>query len=136
MFSWWSDSNLHGFISWLLWGHFTWLSPLCHFLPGSEIPESSKLILMSTVFNFTVYLPAAALVFVFALTLVAKFQPYKYKRNNTSCYSQLLVDSCHHLCILLDSLCSQSFWVQLLLSYMFFCLLHVPGIPYPGFCFT
>ena len=33
-------------------------------------------------FNFTVYLPAAALVFVFALALVAKFQPYKYKRSN------------------------------------------------------
>ena len=38
---------------------------------------------MASVFNFTVYLPAAALVFVFTLALVAKFQPYKYKRNNT-----------------------------------------------------
>jgi putative Mn2+ efflux pump MntP len=40
-------------------------------------------LLMSSVFNFTLYLPAAALVFVFALALVAKFQPYKHKRNNT-----------------------------------------------------
>ena len=38
---------------------------------------------MASVFNFTVYLPAATLMFVFALTLVAKFQPYKYKRNDT-----------------------------------------------------
>ena len=40
-------------------------------------------LLMASVFNYTLYLPAAALVFVFALTLVAKFQPYKSKRNNT-----------------------------------------------------
>ena len=40
-------------------------------------------LLMAFVFNFILYLPAAALVFVFALALVAKFQPYKNKRNNT-----------------------------------------------------
>ena len=40
-------------------------------------------LLMSSVFNFDLYLPAAALLFVFALALVAKFQPYKNKRNNT-----------------------------------------------------
>ena len=40
-------------------------------------------LLMASIFNYTLYLPAAALVFVFALTLVAKFQPYKSKRNNT-----------------------------------------------------
>jgi hypothetical protein len=38
---------------------------------------------MSSVFNYNLYLPAAALVFVFALALVAKFQPYKHKKNNT-----------------------------------------------------
>jgi O-antigen ligase len=38
---------------------------------------------MSSVFDYSLYLPAAALVFVFALALVAKFQPYKHKRNNT-----------------------------------------------------
>jgi predicted membrane channel-forming protein YqfA (hemolysin III family) len=38
---------------------------------------------MSSVFNYILYLPAAALVFVFALVLVTKFQPYKQKRNNT-----------------------------------------------------
>jgi hypothetical protein len=38
---------------------------------------------MSSVFNYNLYLPAAALVFVFALVLVTKFQPYKQKRNNT-----------------------------------------------------
>jgi Ca2+/H+ antiporter len=38
---------------------------------------------MSSVFNYNLYLPAAALVFVFALALVAKFQPYKHKRSNT-----------------------------------------------------
>ena len=40
-------------------------------------------LLMSSVFNFDLYLPAAALLFVFTLALVAKFQPYKNKRNNT-----------------------------------------------------
>ena len=40
-------------------------------------------LLMSSVFSYTLYLPAAALVFVFALALVAKFQPYKNRRNNT-----------------------------------------------------
>jgi hypothetical protein len=40
-------------------------------------------LLMSSVFNYILYLPAATLVFVFALALVAKFQPYKHKRNNT-----------------------------------------------------
>ena len=39
-------------------------------------------LLMASVFDFTLYLPAATLVFVFALALVAKFQPYKNKRNN------------------------------------------------------
>ena len=40
-------------------------------------------LLMSSVFIFYLYLPAAALLFVFALALIAKFQPYKCKRNNT-----------------------------------------------------
>ena len=40
-------------------------------------------LLMSSIFNYTLYLPTAALVFVFALALVAKFQPYKKKRDNT-----------------------------------------------------
>ena len=40
-------------------------------------------LLMSSVFNFNLYLQAAALLFVFTLALVAKFQPYKCKRNNT-----------------------------------------------------
>ncbi|MCG8620577.1 MAG: hypothetical protein MJE68_01080, partial [Proteobacteria bacterium] len=43
-------------------------------------------ILMSSIFAMTIhtlYLSTAAFVFVFALTLVAKFQPYKNKRNNT-----------------------------------------------------
>ena len=39
-------------------------------------------LLMASVFNYTLYLPAAALVFVFALALIAKFKPYKNKRNN------------------------------------------------------
>jgi hypothetical protein len=38
---------------------------------------------MSSVFSYILYLPAAALIFVFALALVTKFQPYKHKRNNT-----------------------------------------------------
>ena len=40
-------------------------------------------LLMASVFNYTLYLPAAALVFIFALALIDKFQPYKNKRNNT-----------------------------------------------------
>ena len=39
-------------------------------------------LLVVSVFNFTLYLPAATLVFVFTLALVEKFQPYKNKRNN------------------------------------------------------
>ena len=48
-------------------------------------------LLMSSVFNYNLYLPAAALLFVFALALVAKFQPYKCKRNNTVDIILLLV---------------------------------------------
>ena len=40
-------------------------------------------LLMSFIFDYNLYLSTATLVFVFALTLVAKFQPYKNKRNNT-----------------------------------------------------
>jgi hypothetical protein len=40
-------------------------------------------LLMASVFNYILYIPAAALVFVFALTLIATFQPYKHKRSNT-----------------------------------------------------
>ena len=40
-------------------------------------------LLMSSVFSYTLYLSAAVLVYVFALALVAKFQPYKNKRDNT-----------------------------------------------------
>ena len=39
-------------------------------------------LLIASVFDYNLYLPAAALVLVFALALVAKFQPYKNKRNN------------------------------------------------------
>ena len=39
-------------------------------------------LLMASMFNFTLYVPAAALMFVFAITFIAKFQPYKYKRSN------------------------------------------------------
>ena len=39
-------------------------------------------LLMAFVFNYILYLPAAALVFVFTLALVATFQPYKKKRDN------------------------------------------------------
>ena len=38
-------------------------------------------LLMSSVLNYILYLPAAALLFVFALALVAKFQPYKNKTD-------------------------------------------------------
>ena len=48
-------------------------------------------LLMSSIFNYTLYLPAVALVFVFALALVAKFQPYKNRRNNTVDIILLLV---------------------------------------------
>ena len=75
-----SASNLHGFISWLLYEdtthdyrHFATLYLAVRFLN----------LLMSSVFDNNLYLSTAALVFVFALTLVAKFQPYKHKRNNT-----------------------------------------------------
>ena len=40
-------------------------------------------LLMSSVFSYTLYLSAAVLVYVFTLALVAKFQPYKNKRDNT-----------------------------------------------------
>ena len=40
-------------------------------------------LLLSSVFIFHHYIPAAALLFVLVLALIAKFQPYKCKRNNT-----------------------------------------------------
>ena len=40
-------------------------------------------LLMASLFNHNLYILAATLLFVFTLTLVAKFQPYKYKRSNT-----------------------------------------------------
>ena len=40
-------------------------------------------LLLMSVFNYNLYNPAATLLFVFTLALVAKFQPYKCKRNNT-----------------------------------------------------
>jgi hypothetical protein len=46
---------------------------------------------MSSVFDYSLYLPSATLVFVFALAVVAKFQPYKHKRNNTVDIILLLV---------------------------------------------
>ena len=55
----------------------------------ATLPHSSYLavrflnLLMASVFSFTLYVPAATLVFVFALALVAKLQPYKHKRSNT-----------------------------------------------------
>jgi hypothetical protein len=48
-------------------------------------------LLMSSVFSYILYLPAATLVFVFALVLVAKFQPYKQNRHNTIDIILLLV---------------------------------------------
>jgi hypothetical protein len=48
-------------------------------------------LLVASVFNYILYFPAAALVFVFALALVAKFQPYKHKRSNTVDIIMLLV---------------------------------------------
>ena len=40
-------------------------------------------LLLQSVLDYSLYLSSATVVFVFALTLVAKFQPYKNKRNNT-----------------------------------------------------
>ena len=40
-------------------------------------------LLIVTTFNFNLYLLAAALLLVFTSALVAKYQPYKYKRSNT-----------------------------------------------------
>ena len=64
-----------------IWGHYTWLSPLCYTLPGSEISESSNGICTLTTLSIFQLLHSCYI--VFALALVAKFQPYKSKRNNT-----------------------------------------------------
>ena len=40
-------------------------------------------LLLQSLLDYSLYLSSATVVFVFALTLVAKFQPYKNKRNNT-----------------------------------------------------
>ena len=40
-------------------------------------------LLLSSVFIFHHYILAAAPLFVLVLALIAKFQPYKHKRNNT-----------------------------------------------------
>ena len=54
-------------------------------------------LLLSSVFIFHLYIPAAALYFV--LAFVAKFQPYKCKRNNTIDIILLLaVINVHKLC--------------------------------------
>ena len=42
-----------------------------------------NLLLLAIIRNHAGYAPAATLLFVFALTLVAKFQPYKSKKSNT-----------------------------------------------------
>ena len=54
-------------------------------------------LLMALLLNGNLYIPAAALLFVFTLVLVAKFQPYKYKRNNTVDIIMLLAMIC--ICI-------------------------------------
>jgi hypothetical protein len=48
-------------------------------------------LLMSSVFDYSLYLLSATLVFVFTLAVVAKFQPYKHERNNTVDIILLLV---------------------------------------------
>ena len=40
-------------------------------------------LLTASIFNFNLYVSVASLLLVFTLVLVAKFQPYKFKRNNT-----------------------------------------------------
>ena len=72
---------------------------------------------MSSVFILKLYLPAAALLFVFTLAIVAKFQPYKNKRNNTVDIIILFV-TISGLCIILEVLCTQSGSVGSLLLYL------------------
>ena len=40
-------------------------------------------LLTASIFNFNLYVSVASLLLVFTLALVPKFQPYKFKRNNT-----------------------------------------------------
>ena len=47
-------------------------------------------LLAVSVFSVKLYAPAASIVFAFTLALVAKFQPYKCKRNNTADIIMLL----------------------------------------------
>ena len=90
-------------------------------------------LLISTVFNFTVYLPAAALVFVFTLTLVAKFQPYivKHKRRNTVDIVLLLTTISGFIS---SSMYLAGHKVSGYNCYYHTCLGYslLPGIPYPG----
>jgi hypothetical protein len=47
-------------------------------------------LLAISVFSIKLYAPAASIIFTFTLTLVAKFQPYKSKKNNTADIVMLL----------------------------------------------
>lgn len=96
-------------------------------------------LLMASVFSYNLYYSAAALLFVFALALIAKFQPYKCKRNNTvdiilllamisgymsssmhhagrlQCIQSAERDNCFYIC--LDLFCAISYflsWPQVL----------------------
>jgi hypothetical protein len=47
-------------------------------------------LLAISVFGYKLYAPAASIIFIFTLALVAKFQPYKCKKNNTADIVMLL----------------------------------------------
>jgi hypothetical protein len=47
-------------------------------------------LLAVSVFSIKLYAPAALIIFIFTLALVAKFQPYKSKKNNTADIVMLL----------------------------------------------
>ena len=69
-----------------------------------------NLLLLAVIRHRTAYLPAATLLFVFALTLVAKFQPYKCKKSNMVDIVMLLT---------------------LITGYVFLTLLYAVGLQYP-----
>ena len=75
--------NIRGYISWLFWRHCTWLSTLA-------TPYMAVRFLIVSVFSINLYISAVSILLTFTVVLVAKFQPYKCKRRNTTDVIMLL----------------------------------------------
>jgi hypothetical protein len=60
-------------------------------------------LLAASVFSNKLYAPAASTIFTFTLALVAKFQPYKCKKNNKADIVMLLHGSDYYVHIIIHA---------------------------------